>query len=73
MDPARPGTRNGSRELSKQEPRGDLNRCAPGININTKVDRRFAGCVFSQLPGFIGSTSLSAIPYGPAFLSRAAS
>ena len=27
---------------------------APGININTTVDRRFAGCVFSQLPGNSG-------------------
>jgi hypothetical protein len=40
MDPARPGTRNGSRELSKQEPQGDLDRCAPGININTTVELR---------------------------------
>jgi hypothetical protein len=40
MDPARPGTRNGSRELSKQEPRGDLDRYASGININTTVELR---------------------------------
>jgi hypothetical protein len=40
MDPARPGTRNGSRELSKQEPQGDLDRCAPGIDINTTVELR---------------------------------
>jgi hypothetical protein len=69
MDPSRPSTRNGSRELSKQE----SGVTAPGTNINTTVDRRFAGCVFSQLPGFVGTTSLSAIPSGPAFLSRAAS
>ena len=47
MDPARPGTRNRYRELSKQEIRGYLDRCASRININTTLDRRFAACFFT--------------------------
>jgi hypothetical protein len=50
MNPSRPSTRNGSGELSKQESQVT----APGININTTVDRRFAGCAFLHLPGNSG-------------------